>query len=47
VRLLMSAYRSAEEGRTLEYPVPGIETFVPAVAQGTWRPPRVARLAKP
>jgi predicted dehydrogenase len=44
VRLLMSAYRSAEEGRTLEYPVPGIETFVPAVAQGTWRPPRVVKL---
>jgi len=37
VKLLMTAYRSAEEGRTLEFPPPGIEAFVPAVAQGTWR----------
>lgn len=33
VRLVMAAYQSAEEGRTLDYPPPGLETFVPAVAQ--------------
>jgi predicted dehydrogenase len=38
VQLLMTAYRSAEEGRTLDFPSPGIESFVPAVAQGTWKP---------
>ena len=36
VRLLMAAYRSAEEGRTIAFPPSG-ETFVPAVAQGTWK----------
>ncbi|HEX6924886.1 MAG TPA: Gfo/Idh/MocA family oxidoreductase [Longimicrobiaceae bacterium] len=36
--LLMTAYRSAEEGRTLEFPPPGIESFVPAVARGEWKP---------
>lgn len=36
--LLMTAYRSAEEGRTLEFPSPGIESFVPAVARGEWKP---------
>ena len=38
VRLLMAAYQSAEERRTLEFPPPGLERFVPAVAKGTWRP---------
>lgn len=38
VRVLMTAYRSAEEGRTLEFPPDGLEDFVPAVARGTWRP---------
>ena len=33
----MAAYRSAEEGRTLEYPPQGIEDFVPAVATGEWQ----------
>lgn len=36
VEVLMTAYRSAEEGRTLEYPVDGIKDFVPAVAKGEW-----------
>lgn len=36
VELLMTAYRSAEEGRTLAFPPPGLEDFVPAVARGTW-----------
>jgi predicted dehydrogenase len=38
VKLLMAAYQSAEEGRTLDFPPPGIDDFVPAVAKGTWRP---------
>jgi predicted dehydrogenase len=36
VQLLMAAYQSAEEGRTLEFPPPGLDQFVPAVARGTW-----------
>jgi predicted dehydrogenase len=35
VRLLMTAYRSAEEGRTLAY-AEGVDDFVPAVARGEW-----------
>jgi len=38
VKLLMAAYQSAEERKTLEFPPPGLAGFVPAVAQGTWRP---------
>jgi predicted dehydrogenase len=38
VKLLMTAYQSAEERRTLEYPPAGLESFVPAVARGEWRP---------
>ncbi len=38
VELLMTAYRSAEEGRTLDFPAPDLEGFVPAVARGTWKP---------
>lgn len=38
VTLLMAAYQSAEQERTLAFPPPGIETFVPAVARGTWTP---------
>jgi hypothetical protein len=34
----MTAHRSAEEGRTLEFPPPGLDDFVPAVAKGTWKP---------
>jgi predicted dehydrogenase len=36
--LLMAAYMSAEEERTIRFPVPGLETFVPAVARGAWNP---------
>lgn len=36
VKLLMSAYRSAEEGRTIDLPAKGIEDFQPAVARGKW-----------
>lgn len=38
VKLLMAAYQSAEEGRTLAFPPPGLDRFVPAVAKGAWRP---------
>ena len=37
VKLLMAAYQSAEEGRTLAFPPPGLDQFVPAVAKGTWK----------
>ena len=37
VSMLMAAYMSAEEGRTLDYPPPGLDSFVPAVARGKWR----------
>ena len=38
VQMLMTAYQSAEEGRTLEFPPKGIDRFVPAVARGAWKP---------
>jgi len=38
VKVLMTAYKSAEEGKTLDFPPAGIERFVPAVAKGTWKP---------
>ncbi|MGA1418458.1 MAG: Gfo/Idh/MocA family protein, partial [Gemmatimonadaceae bacterium] len=38
VKMLMTAYRSAEEGKTLRYPATGVERFVPKVAKGTWKP---------
>lgn len=37
VKMLMTAYQSAEEGKTLEFPPRGIDKFVPAVAKGKWR----------
>ena len=41
VQLLMTAYQSAEQGRTLDYPPGGLDKFVPAVARGDWKPARV------
>ncbi|MBL8982190.1 MAG: Gfo/Idh/MocA family oxidoreductase [Gemmatimonadetes bacterium] len=38
VTTLMAAYQSAEQGKTVAYPPRGIDKFVPAVAQGTWKP---------
>jgi predicted dehydrogenase len=38
VKVLMTAYMSAEQGKTIDFPGPGIDTFIPAVAQGTWKP---------
>ena len=40
VQLLMTAYKSAEEGRTLDFPPRGLDKFVPAVARGEWAPPK-------
>ncbi len=37
-KLLMTAYMSAERGRTISFPPRGLDTFVPAVAKGTWKP---------
>ena len=37
-RLLMAAYMSAEQGKTIQLPNNDIETFIPAVAQGKWNP---------
>jgi predicted dehydrogenase len=36
--LLMAAYMSAEEERVLAWRPPGLDTFVPAVAKGSWKP---------
>jgi len=38
VQILMTAYQSAEQGKTLTFPPQGLDNFVPAVAQGTWKP---------
>jgi predicted dehydrogenase len=38
--LLMAAYMSAEQERTIPFPPPDLETFVPAVARGEWNPGR-------
>ncbi|HYC51011.1 MAG TPA: Gfo/Idh/MocA family oxidoreductase [Gemmatimonadaceae bacterium] len=38
VQVLMTAYKSAESGRTLDFPPRGLDAFVPAVAAGTWKP---------
>ncbi len=36
--LLMAAYMSVEQEKTVPFPPPGLESFVPAVAQGKWNP---------
>ena len=36
--LLMTAYMSAEEGKTITFPPPELDTFIPAVARGEWNP---------
>jgi predicted dehydrogenase len=38
--LLMTAYMSAEQGRTIAFPPPDLGSFVPAVARGEWNPGR-------
>jgi len=34
----MAAYKSAEEEKTISFPPPDLETFIPAVARGEWNP---------
>ena len=36
--LLMAAYMSIEKDKTLSFPPPGLEKFIPAVARGQWNP---------
>ena len=36
--LLMTAYMSAEQGKTIAFPPPGLDSFIPAVARGEWNP---------
>jgi predicted dehydrogenase len=36
--LLMTAYMSAEEEKTIPFPPPGLGSYVPAVAKGEWNP---------
>ncbi|MDQ2665448.1 MAG: Gfo/Idh/MocA family oxidoreductase [Gemmatimonadota bacterium] len=43
MQVLMATYQSAEEGRTLDFPPPGLDAFVPAVARGAWKPPQQGR----
>ena len=38
VRLLMAAYMSAEQEKTIAFPPRGLTAFVPAVARGKWKP---------
>ncbi|HEY2933012.1 MAG TPA: Gfo/Idh/MocA family oxidoreductase [Acidobacteriota bacterium] len=38
MELLMTAYMSAEQERVVEFKPEGLETFVPAVARGEWKP---------
>jgi predicted dehydrogenase len=38
VKLVMSCYMAAEQGKILSFPPPSLEDFVPKVALGTWRP---------
>jgi predicted dehydrogenase len=38
VQVLMAAYLSAETGQTVKFPPRDLDTFVPAVASGTWKP---------
>ncbi len=38
--LLMTAYMSAEQERTIAFPPPDLDSFLPAVARGEWNPRR-------
>jgi predicted dehydrogenase len=38
VDLTMASYLSAQSGETVRLPVPDLESFIPQVAAGTWRP---------
>jgi predicted dehydrogenase len=38
VKMLMTAYQSAQTGRTVDFPGKDLDAFVPQVARGTWKP---------
>jgi predicted dehydrogenase len=38
--LLMSAYMSAEQEKTVAFPPPGLDGYIPPVARGEWNPKR-------
>ncbi|MEO8192229.1 MAG: Gfo/Idh/MocA family oxidoreductase [Gemmatimonadales bacterium] len=38
MQILMAAYMSAQNGRTLDFPPRGLDGFVPDVARGKWKP---------
>ena len=38
MQILMAAYMSAEQGKTLAFPPRGLDAFLPAVARGKWQP---------
>jgi len=38
MQILMTAYMSAQSGRTLAFPPRGLDSFIPDVAQGKWKP---------
>lgn len=38
VKILMAAYQSAEEGKTIALPARGLESYKPLVARGKWKP---------
>ena len=40
VHMLMTAYQSAEQGKTIDYPGKGLDKFQPAVAREDWHPPK-------
>jgi len=44
--LLMAAYMSAEKGRSVRFPPPGLSAFVPAVARGAWNPRAERRIPR-
>jgi predicted dehydrogenase len=38
MQILMAAYMSAQAGRTLNFPPRGLDSFIPDVARGKWKP---------
>lgn len=38
MKILMTAYMSAQQGKTLPFPPRGLESFIPDVATGKWKP---------
>jgi predicted dehydrogenase len=38
VQILMTCYQSAEQGKTLNYPPRGLDSYIPLVARGKWKP---------